>query len=469
MNILSLILVFFVSLFFTYKAAGSLSPTKINMPMATLYLFYLQQGIGSFLIAGNYLGHYLYKSLNNKSLYTNETLYVVSLVALLLPFSIYMFNKAFKLDVKKASYNYAAGEVVIASKDTFTFGLVVLAGSLALVLLVILFRKIKYIPLLKLFFAEKGFAFGEERIRINSINIIHPIIRNVVVLTGIPVLSYFSLAYALSSKKIKWWILFGIFFFASILTKTYNFEKSPIVFYLATLILVYIYFKGNIKFRRIILFAFLGAGIIFFMYFVTMGTKVPLNLYDGPFARAVFTPVGVIALNLDLFPHYLPFLSGRSLPSTLIWLTGFKSSESVRSARVLMEYYGSESVYEGTGGVFNTLFIGEAYANWGYWGMILSIIWVGLIIALAFNIILRTKKTPANIALNAYLTMSIATTSQGGFVDFLFNGNWFVVVLALVVMHLVILKEIKKEGILEKNKSEKLSFSVNREVSEEEQ
>ena len=106
---------------------------------------------------------------------------------------------------------------------------------------------------------------------------------------------------------------------------------------------------------------FAGAGVLLLIlaYTLTSGS-VQLQLYSGPLSRIIFSPVGVLSYNFDLFPNVFSFLHGRSLSATLLPILGFSPSLHLRSARLLMEFYGSESVYAGTAGVMNTLYIGEA-------------------------------------------------------------------------------------------------------------
>lgn len=469
MNVFLYILAMLVSVYFTYKASGTLNPTKINLPMGTMYLFYLQQCLGGLLIATGHLGHYLYTFVYDKSTYTSDALYAIALVAVLLPLTIYLFNRLFKNNAKESQAKYMESETLVANKDNLSFYLILGASILALIFLVLYLAQIGFIPLLELINPNSTLNFNKARIDINAIEIIHPIFTNIVILTGIPVLSYLTFAKALASRKWKWWILFAVMFIASAITKTYNFEKSPIVFHLAIFVLIFIYFSGGIKWKYLFIFVAIAAVIILAFYYITFNGVIHyFNMYQGPFARAVLTPVGVIAMSFDLFPKYIPFLSGRSLPGSLIWMAGFDGGERVRSARILMEFYGSESVYHDTAGVFNTLFIGEAYANWGYWGMLFSIIWVGFILALFFAIFMKTKKTAANIAANAYFTMTLAQASQGGFVDFLFNGTWIVVVIGFAIMHYINLKEIEKSGNVPKingfwNKKSKVALEEDEE------
>lgn len=54
----------------------------------------------------------------------------------------------------------------------------------------------------------------------------------------------------------------------------------------------------------------------------------------------------------------------------------------------------------------NALFAGEAYANWGYKGVIFAVIWVALILSLVVLLIMKLKKTPSTLALGAVLTIN---------------------------------------------------------------
>ena len=98
-----------------------------------------------------------------------------------------------------------------------------------------------------------------------------------------------------------------------------------------------------------------------------------------------------------------------------------------------MEIYGSTGVYSGTAGVMNSIFIGEAYANFGWQGLVFSIVWVALIIALIFTLVLKMRKTPASVTMLAYFTVYISNATQGGFMDFLYNIAWILIFCALLI------------------------------------
>ena len=96
-----------------------------------------------------------------------------------------------------------------------------------------------------------------------------------------------------------------------------------------------------------------------------------------------------------------------------------------------MDFYGAEKVYDGTGGVMNALFIGEAYANFGYLGMVLSIVYMGVLIGLLFWVFTKLEKTPYNVAICAMLTGKLALATQGGFTDFIYNFQTYLLLFFL--------------------------------------
>ncbi len=74
-------------------------------------------------------------------------------------------------------------------------------------------------------------------------------------------------------------------------------------------------------------------------------------------------------------------------------------------------------------------FAGEAYANWGYKGVIFAVIWVALILSLVVLLIMKLKKTPSTLALGAVLTIKLGTALEGGFCDFVYSFDLILTVL----------------------------------------
>ncbi len=411
------------------KAAGTLSITKLNIISYTFYLFILQTYIGASLVFLGDKKHYTINYLINEETIPFTFLFVL-LTSILLPLMIIITHKVLKTDIKEVYNNYLEKNVTIEN-EKIIFYIVVSIASLCILMMVLLFFKIGYVPLLKLIHAEAGFNFKTERIIISKTVIINEYIKNILILSFIPVLSYIAFAYAFITKKTRWRAIFIALFISSIFVKTYDFSKAPIVFYLFVFVIIYIFMNNGIK--RIYMYAMtIGfAGIIALMYILT-GGGVSLDIHNGPISRVIFTQVGTLMYHLDLFPDSVPFLMGRSMSSTITKLMGLNLVH-LRSSKIVMAFYGSQHVYEGIAGVMNAFFIGEAYANFGVIGIILSIVYVGILFGLVYYVFAKKiKKSILNVVLFAILTQNLAYSTQGGFFDFIYNSNLILIILLFI-------------------------------------
>ena len=423
-----------LSLFLFSKAAATLNIGRINLISYVMYLFFLQTYIGASLV---YLGdhnHYTMKYIMDPKSF-DLMFYSVLLTAILFPLTILAFYRLFGINIRLC-YNAYLEKPVVFKNERRAFFLTAGIGFVCCVLLLIYIIKVGYFPLLRLIRTPAGFDFGVERQRISRIVIVNSYVKNVLIGTFIPLLSYIAFAYAIVLKKFWWYALSFVLIGSSVVTTTINFEKSPVLFYLFVLLLIVMYVRGGIPRKTVVLFGVLMAGAIVFIY-VRMGydfSSGDSNFYNGPIGRTLFTQVGTLAMHFDLFPAIFPFLGGRSLSPTALSLFGIDGSY-VRSAKLVMDFYGSEKVYDGTGGVMNAFFIGEAYANFGWLGMVACIVYMGVLLGLLFWIFTRIEKNPYNIAISAMLTSKLALSTQGGFTDFVYNFQTYLLILLIIFGH----------------------------------
>lgn len=430
------------SLFLFYKASGSLNLRKANIVTLIGGLFFVQTFFGIALIMLGLDKHYTLNRLIDREASITTTFYVVMATALLFPAAIYLFMRLFKADPKVHYHNFLQKKTEYTD-SSLLFWLVVGAAGLCIGLLVAFLVKAGYVPLVKMFFHNDLFDMGLERTRMGGLYVLNPYITNILIHIAIPVMAYFTFSCAITSKSPKWWILAAILLIASAIVKTYNFAKAPIVIFLLGYLFVFIYHNGNIKLKWLLGFGIGGFAVLVIAYFA-LGVKLDFtDIYNGLWGRLLFTQAGTLSYNFDLFPEYAPFLQGRSFGSLLLPLFGFGSDAQIRSGRVIMEIYGSSGVYEGSAGVMNSIFLGEAYANFGWFGVIFSIIWIGFVIAAIFALCIKLRKTPATVAMFAYFTVYMANATQGGFVDFVYNIPWIIVLGALLLCHYLFVKKQK--------------------------
>lgn len=433
------------SLYLFYKASGTLNPGKLNIVSLTAVFFYLQTFVGISLAMLGFDQHYTFKRLIERTDALTTTFWVVMAVSVLFPLVIWAVLRLVKVDPGRDYASFLRQKTDYADSKLL-FWLVLAAAAVCLALLILFLKEIGYVPFLKLFAHEASFDMDVERARVKDLFVVNQYVTNVMVHLAIPVMSYFTFACAVSSKRVKWWVMAAVMFIAAVIVKTYNFAKLPIVVFALGYMLILIYHKGGIKLKWVAAF---GAGgiLLLVLAYRVVGVQVDLtDIYNGLWGRLFFTQVGTLSYNFDLFPKFAPFLRGRSVGRLLLPLFGFDRGDQLRSARLLMEIYGSEGVYDGTAGVMNSIFIGEAYANFGWFGIAFSVVWIGGMIALLFAVLLKMKKTPATISLAAYFTVYVATATQGGFTDFLYNISWIITFAALMLCHWLIVRAGKTGG-----------------------
>lgn len=420
-KVLIAIIVFGVSVMLFAKASGTLNPGKLNIVSYVFYIFMLQSFIGATLIAWGYNEHYTLKYLINQEQSIKITVVMVWMTAILLPLFIVIWQKVFRLELKTAYSKFLKDAVNTLNKSRIFEGLFCVVTGICVIVLAGFLKQVGYVPISRLVSAPEGFSFAIERVRISNIYFIHPYISNITLFTVIPLASYIAFSYAITHKTIFWRVLFIICFVTSCICKTYKFEKTPLIFHLVIFILIYLFYKGGIKLIHMIL---LGSNLVLLLLFSYIAVGYDgnmLDIYNGPLGRTLFTEVGTLSYHFDLFPEVFDYLHGRSFSPTILSLLGIARDSHMRSAKLVMLFYGSEKVYDGIAGVMNTLFIGEAYANFGYIGVFIGIIWVAFIITLFMWLTMKMKKTPSSITMLAIITVRIGAILESGFCDFIYS------------------------------------------------
>ncbi|MCP1160522.1 O-antigen polymerase [Bacillus infantis] len=413
-----------VSLF--YRISGSLSLFKPNLnSLIFYYSLFVSCYIGSLLIALDIDHYYMINKLDHDA-YRWIGFGAVSFVMIMLPLTMYVVSKLAGFDAKKEFNAYISKPIKIDSSGKKNeFYLIFLALSV-ICMLAVMYTLLKtvQVPLIELLkgnFSELG-KLRIEAARNFSGNVY---VRNIFAIALTPLLSLISYVYAAKTKQLKWIFLFMALFVFAVLISVYDLAKSPIIFYAIMFIFVRIY-SGTLVLNRwkIYLYGISGGTLVILMYIFIQGVD-DLGSYfsysSGPIGRIILAQIAPTFLHLNIFGESIPFLNGSSLPSILI---GWFDMEQVRSARLVMANAFPARVADGTGGVLNTLYIAEAYANFGYMGIFLGTLYVGIFVQLLYIVFIRLPKNPVLLCLFIYFSINIPRTLVGGFTDFLFNPIW---------------------------------------------
>lgn len=421
-------IVLITSFFLFRKNSGTMAFNKINM---ISYIFYVQMFLmsflGSLLVVNKIDNHYLINRLSSESsryygwLAVNYSMIAMPLGMLLATFLLKERN------VKELLSRYGTRNVesIVSKNDSYLRWVLLLLSFISMVSVVYTFYSIGSMPVLSLLSGESSKFLARLRIEASFEFGGNIYIRNLFAIALTPILSYISFGYYKMTKSrfdLLWFLTMLCF---SLLISTYSLAKSPLLTYLLGFFLLKILIDGKVS-RRVIVFSGISLlSLLIFLYMSIMGSgleSVPnlfLKFNEGIPGRILLSQSAGTFFSFDVFPAQNDFLGFSSFSNFISEI--FSIGKSDRSARIIMSIVMPSAIEDGTGGVINSLFVGEAWANFGLIGVLLAPFWVGFVIQWSYLIILRTKKTPILLALMVYLTLKWPIT--GGFNDFIYNAG----------------------------------------------
>lgn len=415
-NILAFFILVF-SMFLFSRAAGSIAINKINTTSFLIYRDIIPVVfIGSLLIANNLVdNHYVVQVLSDDIKIRGLLFALYSMIAL--PLGMIMVNKYFKLNITRKYDLYIKSDIV----DSFTYPTI---KVISLFLTVISFITLGYIlfysPSIPIISAIKGdiltASIQRRENKVNFGGIIY--IKNILGYYFMPIMAYYMYILKYRYNTFYFKFLFSVNLILVSILLLYDTQKAPIIYFIIGFLIVHTLIKGKIKIIYLIFFSILAFVGIVLLYIVNAGAELEnLLKTDSVIMYRLF--IGQIAgyfLSLEWFPNLISentALSG--IPTFILQIFGV---ENIESARLLMMYFNPEGVATGNAGLMSSYFMGEAWANYGYAGLILSPFIVGMVIQLVHVWLLTNKKDAFNIALYAVVTTKWVIT--GGFVGFLY-------------------------------------------------
>lgn len=435
-EIMKIIIVFLVIAFYVMLfrfASGTLKLKDLNILSFLFYNILVFDLIGASLIFLGMQKHYLIVKMVNKE--NIEKAYcILAYTVIMLPFVITVMNTClYKRSTKEELSIYIRKKTMTNFNSNRLFIVALFFSSIALLSTAYTLKNISYLPLASMF--NKNIDIGVASIENSQGFTGSQYIKNLGMTYLVPAMSYFAYIFARVKKEYKWYFLFGILFVVSIITETYDFSKAPVIYYLFYFYIIEV-ILGNVHGIKKIIPFILGAVLFLLFFYVVVlkqGNNV-LTIYFGPVGRILFTQVATLFLHVDAFPLRHPYLQGASFASKFKFL--FENASYTRSGRVVMELYSPEAVEDGTAGVMNTLFVGEAYANFGWIGVIIAPVIFGVTIALFLFLILKLKKTPVTVFFYVQVMQLLMTIVQGGFIDIFYNAAiLFTIMIAILLCY----------------------------------
>ena len=418
--------------------------TQLNI---VSWIFYVQllvsSYIASILVINGWEGNHAVSIVRDNSRFCGWLSVQYTMIAM--PLGMLFINYLYGYESNRKlflSYIKAPIVTLISQKDSFLKYPLYALSIVCLLSVAYTFVSIKTIPIFSVFqgydaqellmlrqYAHKGYEGSS-------------FIRNTLGLMLTPIISYIAFAYWRMTKSSAHFIWFFCMFILSLFMLTYDLSKSPIVFYLLGFIFLNVLMKGGVKKSTLAIFIVLSLFLLALAIYLISRIVDTQAIFLAMRGRIFLSQAASTYFAFEYFPAINEFLGVSSLSSLLFLPFGMETTE--RSARIIMTIFNPSGIEAGTAGVMNSLFVAEAWANFGWCGVVIAPFYVGMFIQIIYMSFLSYKKTPIMIGLLAYLSYKLPIT--GGFNDFIYPTmlmNLFFIFISLYVAALI-LKGIKR-------------------------
>lgn len=198
-------------------------------------------------------------------------------------------------------------------------------------------------------------------------------------------------------------------------------EKAPFFWLLISLFLVYIIVKHNSKvsakyFILVSVFLFVLLTITYY-YMYWASDKDIMYAIKTLFSRVFTASIQPAYHYLEFFPANHDFLYGKSFPNP----KGIFSFETFHLTQEIMNFAQPENIKSGIVGSMPTIFWAEAYANFGFIGVLIIPFVIGIIVWTISFMITKLDNTPIKIGLYVWLLLHFKNLSTTGFSGYIID------------------------------------------------
>ena len=386
------------------------------MPHIHLWLFQLLilSLAGANLMLLGIRGNIIKNFITNENHYLS-TIWAVYYIMLMLPISIIIFNHILGFNINNNN------RIFINSPTEYSFtdsdrSIKIFFGGMTVVSVVVVIYLCYYEAPLYMYLTGRINRVLSARVAYNRMFKGSQIIKNVIGESIIPLSSYISFSYFKHTKHKHWRMIFYIHLLSSIFIKGAGMSKSGIAWYFLPYIFIITIMDGKIPFKKMVKIALVLIPIPLYMYTLqytasSLGLKdILFNFYGGPIGRILVGQIQSLPAYFQIFPYQHEYLLGKSIS-----LFRHLGLPFIESARIIATYIEPIGVSSGWVGVANTLFVGDAYANFGLIGLIISPIWVGFVYSLFYSKLTNNPKTPLSIGVYVFILDNLTKSITGGF------------------------------------------------------
>jgi oligosaccharide repeat unit polymerase len=433
------LLILTCSFFLFKKVSGSLKLTQLNMISWVFYYNLLAQSfVASILVVNNIDNHYLVSKISNESSRYFGWLavqYTMLMMPLGMLFILFLFGYKTNSNLFQ-SYVRSPILPLFSLKDSYMRIPLYVFSAISVLSVLYVFYYLRTIPLFSMLGGAGHEILNGLRQEASREFGGNTYVKNIFALALTPILSYVAFAYFKMTGSKKDLIWFLVLFFSSFMILTYNIAKAPFIQYLLGFVFLNVLINGNIKKKTLGIAFALVLALLIVMYFLIAKVTDPSVLFSynsGIMGRIFLSQAAGIFMTFDAFPDFIPHIGFASVSQAISDALGVSSLE--RSGRLLMEFFNPNAFKAGVAGVYNSLFIAEAWANFGLIGVVIAPFYVGAIIQLLFMLFLKLPKSP--IVLGLFTSFSYKSAVTGGVNEYFYSAGYLVLLVAFLGVFMI--------------------------------
>lgn len=386
------------------------------------YFLILQCLIGALEVVTHVDNHYMIDQVQHESTRVVGFL-AICWVMIGLPLGMLVSCSLFKVKSMRHEFgSYCSKQIIIGGYDVspkWVYKMCLFLSIVSVFSVVYVFGVIHELPFMKFFSAESAVDLALYRQNSNRFFSGNEYVKNILALYLCPIMSYIAYCYYLFNRtknNLIWW---SAMMFCSLAILTFDLSKAPVLVYGIGYIFLYILRGNKISRKALVWIISTFITILTVMYVVIMQSEFSdlLHLNSGFIGRMTLSSVAGVFLSFDLWPSHYDFLGLSSMSQLISSFFGLEYTEN--SARLIMAYINPSGFYGGQAGMVNALFIGEAYAMFGWIGVVVAPLYVGFLVETVYIFFLRSPKNP--FFLGYFAVYSTQATMMGGFGSYLYN------------------------------------------------
>lgn len=422
MNVLIVIisiLVTILSIKLFKKASGSMSLLKFN---TVSYVFYVQivtsALVASVVLVTGMVDYHPDVQIISESTRFEAWLWVMySIISM--PIGMIALNRFLKTNGIKAFNDYLNKPFTFYGTEQRNNLLMILTAIFSVSVLAYVFYYTERIALYTLLVEHDPAQAAIDRVTSRRHFQGIEYIKNLMGYIMIPVMTFYSYILFREKKKLGYLGIFLVNFICAILMFTHDTQKAPVAFLFLGFWIIEVVLRKGVKLKTIVLFVGIPVLLILIGYQFTTNKDITdqlLRFNSAFYGRFFLASYFAFPLSLELFPNIITdHTYAVGIPERIIKSYNINFTES---ARLVKMYVHPERIADGTGNLYSGYYLAEAWANYGYIGLLIAPYIVGIIVQSVHLFLLKSIKTPLTLAF--YTAITIKWVVNSGFVNFLF-------------------------------------------------